>query len=446
MIVLTGQRRPLSIRHEGGQSLVIIIFAMSMLLAMAAIAIDISQWYTARHQAQVTADSAALAAANCLAFPGNGPAPQCASPGIDQTDAKAVAAGYSANGVTVSTGNVAINTTSYTVTVKANITSGTVFASLFGIGARNITATAVASFTAEPTSCSGASCDFMFADDSNCSNPNAGITIDATNGNVAIAGNIQTNGNLNVAVNGNPTLGTGQYGPGTSCTGPSSSKGWSEAPAAELATTSYPIDYTQDFPACGGTGPACASSGYPTYCTKVQANFTNLTPATDNIYCATGTVGGSVVASDPSTWNGQITLSGGGTTFDTFVGGTITYDIGDNHLSACGYQQPPLKYAAANCSSSVPTPTTGNYPVFYATAATSTAINLSGSGNGTLSGDVFAGNGTVAIGQITGTPTLLTFIEGYDIVVQKIAGTVTGDGPAAGSSGTGGPPGDSLTQ
>ncbi|HZV27623.1 MAG TPA: pilus assembly protein TadG-related protein [Acidothermaceae bacterium] len=445
---MTRQRKRFSIRDEGGQSLVVIVLAMSMLLAMAAFAIDISQWYTARHQAQVTADSAALAAANCLAFPGNGPAPQCTSPGIDQTDAKAVAVAYSQNGVTVSSGNVAIDTTNYTVTVTANVTAGSGFASLFGIGARNISATAVASFTAQPTSCSGAgaACDFMFADDSNCSNPNAGITIDKTSGDVTITGNIQTNGNLNVSSNGNVTLGTGQYGPGTSCTGPHSSKGWSETPAPELATTSYPIDYTKDFPACTGTGCYTTGvlAGYPTFCTEASTLTTgwSISPSSGNIYCASG----SGSKSDPSSWNGSITVSSSSTGFDTFVGGDISYDIKNGNLSACGFQQPPSTYTANNCNSSVPTPATGNYPLFYATDATSTAVNLLGSGNGTISGDIFAPNGTVAIGSVTGTPTLITFIEGYDIVVQKIAGTVTGDGPAAGSSGTGGPPGDSLTQ
>ena len=50
----------------------------------------------------------------------------------------------------------------------------------------------------------------------------------------------------------------------------------------------------------------------------------------------------------------------------------------------------------------------------------------------------------MAIASIIGNPTMFTFIEGYDIVVQKIAGNVTGEGPAAGSSGNGGPQGDSL--
>src|ERR1700756_3894715 len=54
-------------RGEQGQSLILMLVALTALFAFAALAIDVGQWYEKHHQAQVAADSAALAAANCLA-------------------------------------------------------------------------------------------------------------------------------------------------------------------------------------------------------------------------------------------------------------------------------------------------------------------------------------------------------------------------------------------
>ncbi len=47
--------------------------SMVVMLGMAALGIDVATWYTEHHQTQVVADSAALAAANCLAHPNIGP-------------------------------------------------------------------------------------------------------------------------------------------------------------------------------------------------------------------------------------------------------------------------------------------------------------------------------------------------------------------------------------
>jgi len=73
------QHRTFSIRHEGGQSLVIVILAMTLIVAIAALAIDVSQWYATRHQAQVAADAAALAGANCMADGGTTANTSCGS-------------------------------------------------------------------------------------------------------------------------------------------------------------------------------------------------------------------------------------------------------------------------------------------------------------------------------------------------------------------------------
>ncbi|HWD70671.1 MAG TPA: pilus assembly protein TadG-related protein, partial [Solirubrobacteraceae bacterium] len=54
---------------ESGQSLIVIVSAMTVLLGIAAFAIDTANWMVRHHDAQVVADSAALAAAQCLANP-----------------------------------------------------------------------------------------------------------------------------------------------------------------------------------------------------------------------------------------------------------------------------------------------------------------------------------------------------------------------------------------
>lgn len=429
---------------------------MTAILAFAAFAIDVSQWYTARHQAQVTADAAALAAANCLAFPNSGPSPQCASPGIDTTDATTIATDYSQNGVTVSAGNVTIDTSKFTVTVTADITAGSGFASLFGIGRRNISATAVASFTTQPTSCSspGSGCDFMFAGNSDCSTLSNGIALNL-GGNTSISGNIATNGNLSGST-GNVTLGTATYGPGTGCqdavTANGSHQPWTTTPGQELADAAYPLDYTKDFPECYPVGSQpvageleCQSSGYPTFCTQWAQNYSSLNPTSGNIYCASGT-GTGVETYNPATWTGAITINNAGG-FDTFVAGTVTYSPnGTNQLSACGWAVAPTGYTAANCNASVPAPATTNYPIIYATSTgtTTPAVNLSVSGNDTLNGDIFAPNGTASL-SMTGSKTLTMFIEALNISAT-VRGNFTGDGPQAGPSGPGGPQGDLLVQ
>ena len=59
------------ISEESGQSLVVVVSSMTVLLGVAAFGIDAATWMAKHHQAQLVADSAALAAAQCLANPGH---------------------------------------------------------------------------------------------------------------------------------------------------------------------------------------------------------------------------------------------------------------------------------------------------------------------------------------------------------------------------------------
>jgi hypothetical protein len=69
-------------------------------------------------------------------------------------------------------------------------------------------------------------------------------------------------------------------------------------------------------------------------------------------------------------------------------------------------------------------------------------VNVSGSQ--TLNGDLFAPNGTANL-NMSGNKTLTTFIEGLDISAN-VSGTMLGDGPTAGTSGTAGAGSDYLVQ
>ena len=445
-------------RDEAGQSLIVIVMCMSVILGLAAFAIDASTWMLHHHQDQVVADSAALAAADCLANPGkaagsitiNGtltPVPTCTS-STDTTDATTVAEDYAAaNGVTITASQLSFDTTTGKVTVTPSSSAPGGFARLFGIGNSARSAVAGASWTASTGSCTtpGNGCDFMFADDSNCTSSSHGININA-NGNSQVSGNIQSNSNLSGNANGNISLGTGSFGPNGSgtCSNSVSWNGhdpWTTPPTQAATDVPFPIDYTKDFPACSGS--TCDAHSYPSFCTNEGSQVTlngstnGDTMISGNIYCASGTGN----PSDPSTWNGTITinLNGKDTLADTFVGGSINFSgNGKDVLSSCGYTV--SGYSAAACKSSVPSPATTNYPIFYATGSGS-PLNLDVNGSQTINGDIFVPNGTATV-NMDGNKTLTTFIEAYDINAT-FNGTFQGDGPS--SSGSGGSGGGSVS-
>lgn len=463
---------------ESGQSLIVIVSAMTVLLVIAAFAIDTANWMVRHHDAQVVADSAALAAAQCLAEP-NQPAsidvngtPQTLTPCSDSTDtqhAQDVAVAYAAaNGVTISDSDVTFS--GKVVTVKASTNTPTVFARVTGIGSASQTAQAGAGWTASSSCTSaGQNCDFMFANSNSCSSASPALNV-STQGKATIEGNIQTNGYLYADGTGNAggIHGTGNFG--SNCPNGSEVDGnhdpWKTGdPTQASAPMTWPIDYSKDFPACdtASGGQPCGTNGYPTWCTDGGANWTfNDTILADKaspgrIYCASGLDGNP---HDPSTWDGSITInmSGSNVIEDTFVGATISYSgAGGDTFSACGWTA--TGFSAANCSLA-PAPTTPNYPLFYAVGhdpnsaacaagtdpATSCAFSMHSNGNLTLDGDMFVENGTGSF-SFNGDQTAAdTFIEA-NTITAKLAGNVKGDGPPVDNGdGTGGPGSISLVQ
>lgn len=437
---------------ESGQSLVVVISSMTVLLGVAAFGIDAATWMAKHHRAQLVADAAALAAAQCLANPGQPETmvlhgvqtsvPACTS-SSDTADAQTVAIDYAAaNGFTITASNV--NVANNEVTVNASATSPGFLSNVAGIKSTSQSANAGASWTSTSSVCSdpsGGSCDFMFAEDSNCQNSNDGISITA-NGNTSVAGNIQSNSNLTTSTNGNISLGFGIYGPNNSysCQSTNNWVGhnpWSSPPTQGTADIPFPIDYSVDFPACGGSSQLpCQSNGYPSFCTNSGPNITLTgttngdTTITNNIYCASGT--GS--PSNPSTWNGTITIamSGKNVLYDTFVGGSISFTgTGSDVLNSCGYAL--AGFTAGNCGA-VPSPLTTNYPIFYATGTGANALNVTVSGGQVFNGDMFVPNGTATL-SMNGNKTLTCFIEANDISAS-MSGNFQGDGPTVDNTGS----------
>jgi hypothetical protein len=470
-------------RDESGQSLIVIVSAMTVLLGIAAFAIDAASWMVRHHDAQIVADSAALAAAQCLADPGQAnqvnqqPLPVCGN-GSDIQHAQQVAVAYAAaNGLTITATDVNVDTTNDVVTVSDSTTTPGLLARVFGIGTTSQSARAGAGWK-DSSACTtaGQNCDFMFANSSSCSSA-AAVLNAATQGSSTINGNIQTNGWLNASGIGNAggINGTGNYG--SACPGGTSDNGgnkdpWKDGdPTQATAPMTWPIDYSKDFPACvqGSTTNPCHPPGtqhygYPMYCTNTGSNIVLNdstpadTPQPGQIYCASGT---STNLGDPSTWNGSITItmSGNNQISDTFVASTISYSgSGGDTISACGYTA--SGYSASTCtgssSGSPPAPAggTANYPIFYAVGAdastsqcaagtsSSCALSLASTGNLALDGDVFVENGTASLNFQGNQSAANTFIEA-NAITATLAGNFNGDGPSP--SGSGSSSGGSIT-
>lgn len=476
------------LRDESGQSLIVVVSSMTVLLAMAGFGIDTATWMVRHHHDQVVADAAALAAANCLAHPGeagssitiNGTVtamPSCSSD-TDTANATTVAIDYAAaNGLTITSSQVTFANDQ--VTVNASNGSQSVFAQLFGIDKTTQRATSVAGWNSKPTPCTtaGPSCDFMFANSSNC---NSGSSLTVSNqGSSAINGNIQTNGNLVASQTGNGggINGSGTYGPGCTSTNAGNHNPWNTSPPAQLSQTiSWPIDYSKDFPACYPQNSAsvageseCNANGYPSYCTNTGANIVldpsipTDAPQAGQIYCASGT-GPNVHTYDPSTWTGNISINVGGNGNnnvyeDSFVAGTITYTgSGNSTFYACGWTA--SVFSSSGCQAPGPT-ASNNWPIFYAvdqdpstacatatvlTAGSECALSMTGTGGLTLYGDMFVQNGTAWLNVHGNQAASDTCIEA-NTIEATLDGNFNGDGPAL-VTGGGGPiaGGDTLLQ
>jgi hypothetical protein len=430
---------------ESGQALVLVALAMTVMVGMGAIAIDIANWYQAHHRAQVVADAAALAAANCMVNQGitRTGSPEC----ITTTDAANVATHYAAtNGVSIPVSDVSFN--SSTVTVTTPNPQPPLFGGLFGLSGSAVKAVAAATWTANVSNnCTtseqaAGGCYFLFARDSNCSH--YGVTV-ANNGNVAVKGGIWSNSGIDTSgADNNSQWGHVKYGNGTGCAWKQGKHNpqFASGPSPTAPINSWPRDYTTVI-GCGGSfSYACTGPmGTPSFCTQANANFTSLDLTVagnaNQVFCAygTGTPG------DPTTWNGTITVpstSGSYSFTDSFLGGYVSVGLHSSgtltaqlNTSLGGL----LIYANGTDSSSTLT-----CPV---TSPCSAVIQNTG-GSTNITGDVFVPNGT-ANAASQGTGTFSSFIEAQDVGLLA-GGGMQGDGPGGGPGGTPLPGADTLTQ
>jgi hypothetical protein len=468
---------------QSGQSLIIVAIAMTAVVAITAFAIDAAGWYERHHQAQVVADAAALAAANCLANPGhsssiniNGtatPVPACTS-GTDATDATTVADDYAAaNGVTIvnPTQQVQVNTTSDTVTVSASATSPSLFASMFGIHTTTQTAGAQAGWQAATTTsatCStpGAGCSAIYAgytpnpvNSTTCSEPGAGLVIGTQSGGgagVNVAGGIHTESELASSngtvkwTSGSPSFtlsGTCYSGTSTPTTWWQGSSGTVALAPTAVASQSWPVDYSQSpyFSACTTTCTSVTNnsgganvSGVPPYCTNASTASSGITfnnsipgdgPIAGTVYCAIG----SGTPSNPATWNGTITISYNVSTCqnNTFIGGNVIL----TQASVC------LNAASNGCLMYA---TTGNITINQTTSTLNGTLFAPGTSTSSYTSGIIA-LGTSSSGAAL---TMTGLVEGVSVDMQNLWSlNMTGDGPPPGgstSTTTGGS--DSLSQ
>lgn len=121
-------------KNERGQAIVLMVLGLVVLLGMAALVLDVGNWFHTKRQLQATADASALAGAQAL--------PEI--PGIALNMAMDYA---NKNGGNVQPSNVTISTTRVqndTITVAAKRTDPGIFSSVLGISSANIDASATA--------------------------------------------------------------------------------------------------------------------------------------------------------------------------------------------------------------------------------------------------------------------------------------------------------------
>ena len=400
---------------ERGVVLVLVALLMTVFMGMAAIAIDIGYFDQQHTQAQSAADAAALAGAAVLA--------------TSQSAATTNADSYVTKNMSTATPTVSFPS-SGGVKVVLNLTVQSFFGHFLGVNSTNVSASATAKATGSSSLCAtpGSTCYAIFAKDSSCTSGHYGIQF--SGGGNTITGGILANGSVSPG-GGGSSFGPSTYGPSASgCTWPTGSDTHVSGPTSESALiTTWPIDYSTDFPAC--TGAACTGpGGTPSFCTQssTSTSWSLNTVVSGNIYCGVGTG----TAGTPSTWNGAIAVGAGGVGSSasplaaTYVAGSVALNGGGDYLAACGYSSTGYKVAA--CSSTVPTPTTPNYPLIYALGTSATAIN-GGGGGSFFFGDLFAPNGTITF---NGGGDTTSFLEGNDVVYT--GGGLIGDGPSTSGS------------
>ena len=442
------------IGDEAGQSLVIVILAMFVIFAVAALAVDVSQWEVNRHQDQVAADSAALAGANCMATPG-----QTWSTCLSQATQIASDNGRSSASITN-------NSTAQTVSVTASQASEIFFSAAIGVTPGHTSAIAVAHYTPGSTpSCTTTAtnlCASIFAmgqgTTTGCPDGSSTAAISFNGGGDTINGAVTSNGSIYLESGTTVLNGTVTYGPdspGSTCSADSShghnggsgdGNGAVGKPVQEaqlVPPSAWPDDYyTTTFPPCSTTGGTCtgacavtttpcpAADQTPSYCNVAStANITISSSSTSgDVYCAVGTASGAE-ASDPSKYRGFIDLTDANQSpaiTATMLAGVVQCGVKD--CSAQAVSGDPLACAAdTNAQAS----TDGGVSYAFTGTAQSELLN----------GAIFAPMGTI---QFNGAGSTENFLEAQQVIFT--GGSFSGIGPIPAGSGGGTQGSDTLIQ
>ena len=391
---------------ESGQSLIIMTIAVTVTIGMGALSIDVASWYRTHHQAQVAADAASLAAANCLANAGGSSTNDVCTSTADTTHAAQVATSIAAdNGLTIPTSDVSFN--DGVVTVKLPTSAPGFFANFVGIHSASVQADSAASYlgphdtvstsyntisttitnvsTVPTTTTDSGSPLVLFGMDSGCSDTG----VDQQGGSMTIDGGILSNSGVSLDPGGS-SYETVEDGPGCSVSeeggggtfNPSTNNPSSETVTVPDQAADWPVPYdtsADPLPACTDTysGSGTWDIGNP--------------PGGAEVYCYPG---------------GAIELTGyENYDDDTFICGSFSIQGGGISLEAANY------------------PT--NKLLIYATG-TGTPVSLT-NGSGTVIGDVETPNGNITLDS--GSNNFTGLLEGLSVSFSGGSDTITGDGP-----------------
>jgi hypothetical protein len=433
---------------QEGQSLIIVVAAMFVVLAFSAFAIDLAQWYQKHHQSQVSADASALAAANCLAR-------RVCTSVTPNGDAASTASAYATkNGVTIPSGDISFDSTNDKVTVTTATVAPVSFAGIVG-SHPTIAATAVASWAGGQVPYS------FFSANTDCATGGAnplGIWVnDNGGGNSTIFGmyadgqfynnNDSGSAYYDGQVSSSSTCGGGEQ---SHCQAKSTAYGqncWegkntdlNSAPAvlyptcyAEPGVTTTPASITSNcqIPPTG-SGPICdyAPDGYwTTDSATVGTTSPDLItgpPPSGEAYCVGNGTPGSSSTAPATTASGGCSLNSDGTAGSIYIGSSLPgtgYEFagpcivfslsGNTNVSFQPPANQPLVYGTANTQSS------GTPDVYISTPSSGTTSTSMGTVFDPLGSVWFAGNNA-----------FLGFIEAMNIQVTA-NNSVNGTGPIA---------------
>jgi Putative Flp pilus-assembly TadE/G-like len=436
---------------EDGQSLVVVVAAMFVIIGFSAIAVDLAQWYQKHHQAQVAADAAALGVADCM---GRG---ACTSTSVGISTGQTYA---STNGVPATV--VSIDTTKYNVTVTTQTNAPVTFAGLFG-AKPTVAARAVANWNSGSTPYS------FFAGDTSCGMGLGLYFADNGGGNTAVPG-VHTNGQLTINNNSGSMLITGSEtdnatGTGSVCptSTPAASKNVDLASSGDAGgTPNGYLDWPETY-----SPPTCTTSNTATFwstdtLTSAQITAGGKQITTGGVYCVTppGSFTGTCNASAANT-AGTIYLNSSIQGIELY-GPCVIVTPGASGSSAISGSSPfqyPLVYGSGLSNITAPS---GNGQGSKAGAANPTVyVGSTNNGGGTLSliGAIYAPGscstdanfpgddmtngatctGTISGGtvEISGNNQITGFVEAENIWVDKNNfGLINGNGPTNPFGGT----------